>query len=103
MQRFVAERRPYVLATTVIELRLKYAKVAPLPDPQAASPGVPYSPHPPRPASGARPQLPAATAGRPQGPARAAGLEPLPPVPPRGQDQRRLPAARSAAGRHGGI
>jgi len=30
-QRFVAERRSYVLATNVIELRLKYAKVAPLP------------------------------------------------------------------------
>ena len=35
MQRFVAERRSYVLATNVIELRLKYAKVAPLPSPQA--------------------------------------------------------------------
>jgi quinol monooxygenase YgiN len=31
MQRFVTERRAYVLATNVIELRLKYAKVAPLP------------------------------------------------------------------------
>jgi quinol monooxygenase YgiN len=31
MQRFVAERRTYVLATNVIELRVKYAKVAPLP------------------------------------------------------------------------
>jgi quinol monooxygenase YgiN len=30
MQRFVAERRSYVLATNVIELRVKYAKVAPL-------------------------------------------------------------------------
>jgi quinol monooxygenase YgiN len=30
-KRFVAERRSYVLATNVIELRLKYAKVAPLP------------------------------------------------------------------------
>jgi quinol monooxygenase YgiN len=29
-QRFAAERRPYVLATNIIELRLKYAKVAPL-------------------------------------------------------------------------
>lgn len=34
MQRFVAERRSCVLATNVIELRLKYAKVAPLPSPQ---------------------------------------------------------------------
>ena len=41
MQRFVAERRSYVLATNVIELRLKYAKVAPLPSPQApAGPGA---------------------------------------------------------------
>jgi quinol monooxygenase YgiN len=29
-QRFAAERRPYVLATNIIELRLKFAKVAPL-------------------------------------------------------------------------
>ena len=34
MQRFVADRRTCVLATNVIELRLKYAKVAPLPGPQ---------------------------------------------------------------------
>ena len=34
IQRFVAERRTCVLATNVIELRLKYAKVAPLPGPQ---------------------------------------------------------------------
>ena len=39
MQRFVAERRSCVLATNVIELRLKYAKVAPLPNPQASAPG----------------------------------------------------------------
>ena len=38
MQRFVAERRSCVLATNVIELRLKYAKVAPLPSPQASVP-----------------------------------------------------------------
>ena len=38
MQRFVAERRSCVLATNVIELRLKYAKVAPLPNPQASAP-----------------------------------------------------------------
>jgi quinol monooxygenase YgiN len=34
MKRFVADRRACVLATNVIELRLKYAKVAPLPGPQ---------------------------------------------------------------------
>jgi quinol monooxygenase YgiN len=33
MRRFVADRRACVLATNVIELRLKYAKVAPLPGP----------------------------------------------------------------------
>ena len=33
MQRFVAERRECVLATNVIELRVKYAKVAPLAQP----------------------------------------------------------------------
>ena len=43
MQRFVAERRPCVLATNVIELRLKYAKVAPLP------PARPQRPYPSRP------------------------------------------------------
>ena len=35
VQRFVATRRPYVLATNVIELRLKYAKVSPLPQAEA--------------------------------------------------------------------
>ena len=49
MQRFVAERRSCVLATNVIELRLKYAKVAPLP------PGPPQRPQPLPPA---RPQRP---------------------------------------------
>jgi quinol monooxygenase YgiN len=34
MLRFVAERRSCVLATNVIELRLKYAKIAPLPNSQ---------------------------------------------------------------------
>jgi quinol monooxygenase YgiN len=56
MKRFVADRRACVLATNVIELRLKYAKVAPLP----SSP--PGQPHP---------------APRPQ------SLEPLPPRPDR--------------------
>ena len=61
MQRFVAERRTCVLATNVIELRLKYAKVAPLPGPQPPAPvpardrspaapprGVPAAPVPQR-------------------------------------------------------
>ena len=38
IQRFVADRRSCVLATNVIELRLKYAKVAPLPGPPPAAP-----------------------------------------------------------------
>ena len=63
MQRFVAERRSCVLATNVIELRLKYAKVAPLPNPRG------------QPSPGAQ---------------RAQALEPLPPGPS-GPD-RRLPS-----------
>jgi quinol monooxygenase YgiN len=48
MKRFVAERRAWVLATNVIELRLKYAKVAPLPtEPRSLTAG-----------SAARAQLP---------------------------------------------
>jgi quinol monooxygenase YgiN len=46
MQRFVAERRTCVLATNVIELRLKYAKVAPLPGPQPPGPPVPQRARP---------------------------------------------------------
>jgi quinol monooxygenase YgiN len=46
MQRFVAERRTCVLATNVIELRLKYAKVAPLPGPQPPAPAAPLPPAP---------------------------------------------------------
>jgi len=41
MKRFVAERRSYVLATNVIELRVKYAKVAPLAADAAALPADP--------------------------------------------------------------
>ena len=69
MQRFVAERRSCVLATNVIELRLKYAKVAPLPNPQAS----------------AGPRGLAAAPG-PQGTQR---LQPLPPVRPPRPDQPR--------------
>jgi quinol monooxygenase YgiN len=46
MKRFVADRRSCVLATNVIELRLKYAKVAPLPGPP--SPASEPVPPPPR-------------------------------------------------------
>ena len=79
MQRFVAERRACVLATNVIELQLKYAKVAPLPNPQAPPPrrsgrALPAGPAPlPPPAAAAA----AAPLPRPQplpaGPATASG------------------------------
>ena len=78
MQRFVAERRSCVLATNVIELRLKYAKVAPLPNPQAPAAAAP-----------ARPR------GRP-GPPRAAAAAPGPPGSGRGT-QASVPGRRSAA------
>jgi quinol monooxygenase YgiN len=44
MQRFVADRRSCVLATNVIELRLKYAKIAPLPGPPRGAAGAPGAP-----------------------------------------------------------
>jgi quinol monooxygenase YgiN len=74
MQRFVAERRSLVLATNVIELRLKYAKVAPLPNPQPAA-GSPPRSQPVPPAAGRGPQ-------RPPGPAGAPRSQPLPPGQP---------------------
>ena len=45
-QRFVAERRACVLATNVIELRLKWAKVAPLPNPGRRQALEPLPPRP---------------------------------------------------------
>jgi quinol monooxygenase YgiN len=75
MQRFVAERRTCVLATNVIELQLKYAKVAPLPGPQPAVPAVPVVP-----------------AGGPRGPQGSPGPQrprPLPPARPQRSDQPR--------------
>jgi len=75
MQRFVAERRSCVLATNVIELRLKYAKVAPLP---AARPPRPYPPRYDQP----RPDQPRPDQRRPER-----------------SDQRQVP---SAGRRHGG-
>jgi quinol monooxygenase YgiN len=71
MKRFVVDRRACVLATNVIELRLKYAKVAPLPAPAPApAPAPPAGPPPP--AGKRAPQIPEL----PQGPRR---LQPLPP------------------------
>ncbi|MGH3204728.1 MAG: putative quinol monooxygenase, partial [Streptosporangiaceae bacterium] len=89
MMRFVADRRACVLATNVIELRLKYAKVAPLPNPQQPGPQQPGpqqpSPYPPGP-------------GRPRPALRPQSLEPLPPRPDR--PDRRAP---SGDPRYGGI
>ena len=89
MQRFVAERRTCVLATNVIELRLKYAKVAPLPGPQPAAAPAPLPPGPPQ-----RPQpLPAAAGPRgpqgPPGPPPAAASAAVPPARPQRSDQPR--------------
>ena len=80
MQRFVTERRSCVLATNVIELRLKFAKVAPLPGPQAAAP--PSAQPPVQPPAGVAVPAGASPAG---GPTRPSGplprLQPLPPDP----------------------
>ncbi len=92
MQRFVAERRSCVLATNVIELRLKYAKIAPLPSPQP--PGARTPPPGGLPPGG----LPGRPPPRPQ---------PLPPTRPQrpyqpryeGLDRRQMP---SAGRRHDG-
>jgi quinol monooxygenase YgiN len=82
MQRFVAERRSCVLATNVIELQLKYAKVAPLPNPEPAglaaastASSVPAGPPPQAPAS------PLPGSPPPQVPANPVPqrLQPLPP------------------------
>ena len=89
MKRFVADRRACVLATNVIELRLKYAKVAPLPGPQ------PPSPRPPAPLAPG-PLAPGPPApGQPYPGRRPQSLEPLPPRP-----DRRMP---SGDPRYGGI
>jgi hypothetical protein len=93
VQRFAAERRSLVLATNVIELGLKYAKVAPLPAPQQAMPAgaapqqsMQPPPQPPRSqpgpaAAGRGSQRPQPPQG-PQGPQRPAGDPRLQPPPP---------------------
>ncbi len=86
MQRFVADRRSLVLATNVIELRLKFAKVAPLPTP-APDPVLPAIPRAQLPA-GQGPQLPPGQGaqlptgqGPPGwGPPLPQSLQPLPPT-----------------------
>jgi len=87
VQRFAAERRSLVLATNVIELRLKYAKVAPFPAPQQAMPAGAPPQQPPR------PQRPPGPPGPPglQGPQRPAGDPRLQPPPP-GRSQPPPPA-----------
>ena len=77
IKRFVADRRSLVLATNVIELTLKYAKVAPLPNPQPAY-GVPAG-GPAVPVGG-----PAVPAG---GPAVPPGTAPPPGPPPGARTQ----------------
>jgi quinol monooxygenase YgiN len=99
MKRFVAERRSCVLATTVIELRLKYAKLAPLPSQHGAG-QVPPHPQPhSHPQPPPRAPLPSGPPG-PPGPVPSPPLQPLPqgprqpriPGPPPGSaDQRRPP------------
>jgi hypothetical protein len=93
MQRFVAERRSCVLATNVIELRLKYAKVAPLPhlqpadsDPEPGTLAASPAARPPA-VQGSLPPLPPGQAAA-WSPGQVQTLEPLPPGP----DRRRLPA-----------
>jgi len=100
MQRFVADRRACVLATNVIELRVKYAKVAPLPTSPPAAVAVPRAPLPPGPlppgpmapgpmAPGPMapgPMTPGPMApGQPHPAPRPQSLEPLPPRPDRRQ------------------
>jgi quinol monooxygenase YgiN len=96
MQRFVAERRSCVLATNVIELRLKYAKVSPLPQSQAptAAQVRPQLPPPPQsPSLASQPLKPQA----PQPPV----PQPPKPQPPKPQPQpQQLPAPGR---RYGGI
>ena len=80
MKRFVTDRRSYVLATNVIELTLKYAKVAPLPNPQPAGTAPP----------GARAQLlPGPSRGTP--PRGTQRLQPLPPARTQRLDQAQRP------------
>jgi quinol monooxygenase YgiN len=97
MQRFVAERRTCVLATNVIELRLKYAKVAPLPGPQPPAPAAPLPTAPLSPGPAA--PLPAAplSAAPPRGvpgPPVPRRPRPLPPPRPQRSDQPRYDRPR---------
>jgi quinol monooxygenase YgiN len=87
MKRFVAERRSCVLATTVIELRLTYAKIAPLPvsqNPPPAGSGVqvpPSAARAPLPSPPLQP-LPPPKQHLPQGPRPPRAPGPMPQGPP---------------------
>src|SRR5690349_7917374 len=94
VQRFAAERRSLVLATNVIELRLKYAKVAPLPAPQQAMPAGAAPPQQPLPPQ--HQPLPPQHQP-PQAPPHAPSQQP-PHVPP-SQQPPRPQSAPTAAGR----
>jgi quinol monooxygenase YgiN len=98
MQRFVADRRSLVLATNVIELRLKFAKVAPLPNP-SPDPDPPAIPRAQLP-SGPGAQLPPGRDARlPAGPGWGPPVpQSLPPVP---QSLPPLPPTRTQR-RYGG-
>ena len=64
IKRFVTARRPYVLATNVIELRLKYAKVSPLVQDETQAQSVAET----LAQAGGRPRTPAARRPGPAGP-----------------------------------
>jgi quinol monooxygenase YgiN len=70
-QRFAAERRPYVLATNIIELRLKFAKVAPLSPASSQKPQtqhysqIPQTPQGQLPPPDPAPRSPAPNRGQP--------------------------------------
>jgi quinol monooxygenase YgiN len=84
MQRFAAERRACVLATNMIELRLKYAKIAPLPGPQPAAAALP-----PAVPAVSQPGVPVAPPRGVPGPPVPQRARPLPPSRPQRPDQPR--------------
>ena len=83
MRRFVADRRSCVLATNVIDLTLKSAKVAPLADPQPTGTAPP---------PGARTRSPP---GPPRTGPRAPRPEPAPPRAAAGRDDARAVTERA--------
>ena len=84
IQDFEEERKPYVLATNVIELGVRQAKLSPLGGQPGSAPAPPAGPGPARPARLARRPRPGGAAGPAAGPARPAGprrAEPARPGP----------------------